>query len=148
MGGRVVDLDVNPDNQQVFYVAYASGGVFKTENNGHSFEPVFDNQARLTVGDIAISPAKPEVVWVGTGENNSSRSSYAGYGVYKTENGGKDWIHCGLENTQHIGRIICHPQNPDIAWVAAIGALYSHNPERGVFKTTDGGKILDKNSIY
>ena len=144
MGGRVVDLDVNPDNQQIFYVAYASGGVFKTENNGHSFEPVFDNQARMTIGDIAISPAKPEVVWIGTGENNSSRSSYAGYGIYKTENAGKDWIHCGLENTQHIGRIICHPQNPDIVWVASIGALYSHNPERGVYKTTDGGKSWTK----
>ncbi|MDX2306211.1 MAG: glycosyl hydrolase [Microscillaceae bacterium] len=144
MGGRIVDLDVDLNNPNTFYVAYASGGVFKTTNNGLTFEPIFDRQARLTVGDIALSPANAQTIWVGTGENNSSRSSYAGFGIYKSENGGKDWIHCGLENTQHIGRIVCHPTELNTAWVAAIGALYSHNPERGVFKTIDGGKTWKK----
>ncbi len=139
-GARIVDIDVNLKNPKEFYTAYASGGIFKTQNNGITFEPIFDKQDRLTVGDIALSPANPNVLWVGTGENNSSRSSYAGYGVYKTTDGGKTWQHTGLENTQHIGRIIAHPTDENTAWVASLGALYAHNPERGVYKTTDGGK--------
>jgi len=144
MGGRVVDVDKHPNEANTFYVAYASGGLFKTSNNGGTFEPIFDNQARLTIGDIAISPANPDIIWVGTGENNSSRSSYAGFGIYKTTDGGKTWEHLGLENTQHIGRIIAHPTDPNIAWVASLGALYSTNEERGIYKTTDGGKTWNK----
>jgi photosystem II stability/assembly factor-like uncharacterized protein len=144
MGGRVVDVEASQTNKSLFYVAYASGGVFKTTNNGQSFEPVFDGQARLTVGDIALSIADENVVWVGTGENNSSRSSYAGLGVYKSTDAGKTWTHMGLEGTQHIGRIVLHPKDAQTAWVASIGALYSNNEERGVYKTTDGGKTWKK----
>ena len=144
VGGRVTDIAVNPKNHFEFYVAYASGGVFRTTNNGQSFKPIFDNQGSLTIGDIAISGADPNIIWVGTGENNSSRSSYAGVGVYKSTDGGNTWTYEGLPGTQHIGRIITHPTNPDIAWVASIGALYSHNSQRGVYKTTDGGKTWKK----
>jgi hypothetical protein len=144
MGGRVVDVEASSRDRNLFYVAYASGGVFKTTNNAQSFEPIFDNQARLTVGDIALSPADENVLWVGTGENNSSRSSYAGFGIYKSTDAGKTWTHMGLENTQHIGRIVPHPQDAQTAWVASIGALYSNNADRGVYKTTDGGKTWRK----
>lgn len=144
MGGRVVDIAVHPQNTKEYYIAYASSGVFKTQNNGLSFEPIFDNQARLTVGAISISPSNPKVLWVGTGENNSSRSSYAGFGVYKSTDAGKTWQHKGLENTQHIGRIVTHPTDENTAWVGSLGALYSHNSERGVYKTTDGGTTWKK----
>jgi photosystem II stability/assembly factor-like uncharacterized protein len=144
MSGRVSDLDVDPRNPKVFYVAYASGGLYKTVNNGNSFQPVFDNQRALGMGDIALAESNPDILWVGTGENNSSRSSYAGAGVYKSTDAGKTWQFAGLDFTQHIGRVVIHPKNPDIVWVAAIGALYSTNDERGVYKTTDGGKSWKK----
>ncbi len=144
MGGRIVDIEGSRQENKRFYVAYASAGVYKTENNGLSFQPIFDNQARLTIGDIAVHPQNDQVIWVGTGENNSSRSSYAGYGVYKSEDGGQNWQHLGLENTQHIGRVVLHPQDKNVAWVASLGALYSHNEERGIYKTTDGGKTWNK----
>ncbi len=140
MGGRVVDIAVNEQNPLNFYVAYASGGVWKTENNGQRFTPIFDNQARMTIGDIAIHANNPNILWVGTGENNSSRSSYAGFGVYKSIDTGKNWQFLGLENTQHIGRIILHPKDENIAFVASIGSLYSKNKERGIYKTMDGGR--------
>lgn len=143
MSGRVVDLEGNPDNPAEFYVAYASGGLWKTNNNGQSFEPIFDNEAVMTIGDIAVD-WKNNIVWVGTGENNSSRSSYAGVGMYKSTDGGKNWQHLGLEDTHHIGRVALHPTNPNVAWVSAIGHLYSSNAERGVYKTTDGGKSWKK----
>lgn len=144
MSGRVTDLAVNEELPREFYVAFASGGVFKTENSGNSMKPVFDHQGTLTIGDIAIARADDNILWVGTGENNSSRSSYAGAGIYKSADGGKSWSFAGLRNTQHIGRIVTHPTNPDIAWAASIGALYTKNPERGVYKTTDGGKTWKK----
>ncbi len=144
MGGRVVDIEVNPTNINEFYVAYASNGVYKTDNNGQNFVPIFDNLSRITIGDIALSKSNPKIIWVGTGENNASRSSYAGMGVYKSNNSGKTWEYCGLENTQHIGRIITHPTNENIAFVASMGALYSKNTERGVYKTIDGGKNWKK----
>jgi len=144
MAGRVTDIAVNPSKQKQFYIAYASGGVFKTDDNGISFDPIFDEQGTLTIGDIAVSKANPQILWVGTGEVNSSRSSYAGSGVYKSTDGGKTWIHTGLTNTEHISRIITDPGNPDIAWVASEGALYSKSPYRGVYKTTDGGKTWNK----
>ena len=144
MSGRVADIAVHPDNSRIYYVGYASGGVFKTTNSGNTIEPVFDHQGALTVGDLAISRANPNVIWVGTGENNSSRSTYAGAGVYKSTDAGKSWEFSGLRHSQHIGRIVTHPTNENIAWVASIGALYTANEERGVFKTTDGGKTWDR----
>ena len=143
MSGRIVDLEVNPQQPQNFFAAYASGGLWVTENYGNTFEPLFDQQDVMSIGDIAVN-WQDSIIWVGTGENNSSRSSYSGNGLYKSTDGGKTWIHLGLDDTQHIGRIILHPTNKDIVWVAAIGHLYSPNAERGVYKTTDGGKTWVK----
>lgn len=144
MGGRIVDIEVNPEDATEFFVAYASGGLWKTENNGNTFSPIFDHEAAMTIGDIAVDWKHSKKIWVGTGENNSSRSSYSGKGVFVSENAGKTWKNVGLAETQHTGRIILHPDNPNIAWVAAVGHLFSHNPERGVFKTQDGGKTWEK----
>ena len=147
MSGRVVDVDVNPMNPKIFYVAYASGGLWKTENNGLSFTPIFDNEAVMTIGDIAVDWKNGETIWIGTGENNSSRSSYSGVGVYKSNDGGKTWKHMGLEESHHIGRVVLHPTNPDVAWAAVLGHLYTPNKERGVYKTIDGGKTW-KQTLY
>lgn len=144
MSGRVTDIAVHEDDPSHFYIAYASGGVFETTNSGNTMSPIFDNQGALTIGDIAISKADKNILWVGTGENNSSRSSYAGAGVYKSMDGGKEWKFTGLRGSQHIGRIVTHPSNPQIAWVASMGPLYSMNNERGVYKTTDGGASWTK----
>ncbi len=138
MSGRVTDVEVNPENTNEFYVAYASGGVWHTLNNGQSFTPIFDNQATLTIGDMAMN-WKEHTLWVGTGEVNSSRSSYAGTGLYKTTDTGKTWIRCGLDESHHIGRVVLHPSDKNIAWVAVLGHLYTKNNERGLYKTTDGG---------
>ena len=143
-GGRIADMAVHPSNNKIFYVAYASGGVFKTVNNGVTFLSIFDNVGHLTAGAIALAPSSPDVLYVGTGENNSSRSSYAGSGVYKSNDGGESWAFSGLGGVQHTGRIVVHPSNPDIVWVASIGNLYSHDSERGVFKSNDGGKSWSK----
>lgn len=137
-GGRVADIEVNEDDPTHFFVAYASGGLWKTVNNGISFEPVFDQEAVMTIGDIAVDWQR-NTIWIGTGEVNSSRSSYAGVGMYKSTDGGKTWQHKGLAESHHIGRILLHPTDPDILWVAVLGHLYSPNQDRGVFKTTDGG---------
>jgi photosystem II stability/assembly factor-like uncharacterized protein len=136
--GRVADVDVWEQDPTHFFVAYASGGLWKTENNGQSFTPLFDNEIVMTIGDIAVD-WQHHVVWVGTGEVNSSRSSYAGMGMFRSDDGGKTWQHKGLGESHHIGRVILHPNDPNTLWVAALGHLYSPNQERGVYKTTDGG---------
>src|SRR5215813_7281100 len=123
-----------------FYVAARSGGVWKTTNNGTTFEPVFDNQNVASIGALAIAPSDENVVWVGTGDASCARSAYWGDGVYKSTDGAKTWRRLGLSDTQHIARIVIHPANPDIVYVAAMGHLFSTNEERGVFKTADGGK--------
>ncbi|MGB3076209.1 MAG: hypothetical protein WBB36_12845 [Chitinophagales bacterium] len=138
MSGRVTDVDVNPENSAQFYVAFASGGLWRTDNNGMSFTPLFDHEAVMTIGDIAVD-WKNSIIWIGSGENNSSRSSYAGVGIYKSTDGGKSWKNMGLNESQHIGRIVLDPENADVVYVAALGHLYSDNKERGVYKTTDGG---------
>jgi photosystem II stability/assembly factor-like uncharacterized protein len=140
MSGRVVDLDVSPTDPTHFYVAYASGGLWKTTNNGISFTPLFDQEAVMTIGDIAVDWKNGETIWVGTGESNSSRSSYAGTGIYKSTDGGRSWQHLGLPESHHTGKIVLHPTDPNTAWVAALGHLYSANRERGVYKTSDGGR--------
>ena len=139
MSGRVVDIEINPNQTTEFYVAYASGGVWHTVNNGQSFTPIFDSVASLIIGDIAVN-WKEKTIWVGTGEVNSSRSSYAGMGVYKSSNDGKSWEYLGLPESHHIGKIQLHPTDPNTAWVAVLGHLYSENKERGIYKTSDGGK--------
>ena len=141
MSGRVVDIDANPADPTEFYVAYATGGLWHTTNNGQSFNPIMDSLDVLFIGDIAVNWNTTErIIWVGTGEVNSSRSSYAGLGVYQSRDNGKTWNHLGLEESHHIGKIQLHPTNPNTAWVAVLGHLYSPNKERGVYKTTDGGQ--------
>jgi photosystem II stability/assembly factor-like uncharacterized protein len=144
MSGRVVDIEGNPEDPTEFYVAYATGGLWYTNNNGLSFESIYDSEDVITIGDIAVfwdgSPAQSRTVWLASGEVNSSRSSYAGDGVYKTANHGKSWEYLGLPESQHIGKVLLHPKDKNIAWVGVLGHLYSPNKERGVYKTTDGGK--------
>jgi photosystem II stability/assembly factor-like uncharacterized protein len=143
-GGRVVDIEVPESQPYTFYVATASGGLWKTTNNGTTFEPIFDNQSVISIGDIAVAPSDPDIIWVGTGEANNSRSCYWGDGVYKSTDAGKTWKNMGLKESHHIGRIVIHPENPDVVYVAALGHLYSFNEERGLFKTTDGGMTWKK----
>ena len=139
MSGRVADIALADPTGQSFYVAYASGGLWLTENHGTSFTPLFDHALTITLGAVAAHPETGRI-WVGTGEVNSSRSSYAGSGVYYSDDRGATWIHAGLANTQHIGRIVLHPNDPETAYVAALGPLYSANSAGGVYKTTDGGE--------
>lgn len=139
MSGRVVDLAVNPHNPTEFYVGYASGGVWYTVNNGSTFEPVLDSSNTQNVGDIAVH-WKTKTLWVGTGENNASRSSYAGIGILKSTDNGKTCMHVGLPDSHHIGRILINPNNADEVVVGVTGHLYSPNKARGIYKTTDGGK--------
>ncbi len=147
-GGRVVDFAVPMQQPYTYYVAAANGGLWKTVNNGTTFTPLFDHQNVFAIGDIAVAPSDPNIVWVGTGEaNNSTTDPYATYwgdGVYKSTDGGASWQNMGLKDTHQIGRIIVHPQEPDIVYVAALGYLYSENEERGVFKSTNGGRSWKK----
>lgn len=127
-----------------FYVGTRNGGVWKTVNNGTTFEPIFEAQDKLSIGAVTLAPSDPEIVWVGTGEVACARSSYSGNGVYKSTDGGKTWKNSGLQDSHHIAQIIVHPTNPDVVYVAAMGHLYSFNEERGVFKTEDGGETWNK----
>ena len=138
MSGRVVDIEANPQDPTEFYVAYATGGLWHTTNNGQSFRSIFDSADVIVLGDIAVN-WKTRTIWAGTGEVNSSRSSYAGIGMYKSTDNGKNWQHIGLPESHHIGKVQLHPTDNNIAWVAVLGHLYSPNRERGVYKTTDGG---------
>ncbi|MCB9305953.1 MAG: glycosyl hydrolase [Lewinellaceae bacterium] len=140
---RVTDLEVDPADPTRFYVAYASGGLWFTESNGTRFEPLFDHEASMTIGDIAAD-WDHHILWVGTGEANSSRSSYAGTGMYRSSDGGKHWEWRGLPESHHIGRVVLHPTDTNTLWVAVLGHLYTDNPERGVYKTSDGGKTWNR----
>ena len=142
--GRISDFAVNPDNPFEYYVAVASGGVWKTVNNGVTYEPLFDNEDSYSIGCITMDPNNPNVIWVGTGENNGQRSVAYGDGVYKSEDGGASWKNMGLKKSEHIGNIIVHPDNSDVVYVAAIGPLWSKGGERGLYKTTDGGENWKK----
>lgn len=142
ISGRCTDVEVvTPKGENyTVYVATASGGVWKTENEGTSWEPIFDRAASASIGDIALDPSNPDILWVGTGEANIFRSSQAGSGIYRTTDKGKTWSHMGLENSLTISRIIIHPQNSNVVYVAVSGNEWTSNKERGVYKTTDGGK--------
>ena len=144
IGGRCTDIAVPKGSKRTIYIGSATGGVWKTENSGITWQPIFDEAPTLSIGDIAVAESDPNIVWVGTGEANIFRASIAGIGVYKSLDAGKTWQHMGLAGTQTIGRIRIHPTNPDIIYVAASGHEWSYNPERGVFKTTDGGKTWQK----
>jgi len=143
MSGRVVDIEVNPQDPTEFYVAYASGGLWQTKNNGQSFTSIFDSVDVLTIGDIAVNWQNRHI-WVGTGEVNSSRSTYAGLGVYRSSNNGKSWEYLGLPESHHIGKIQLSAKDPNTAWVAVLGHLYSESKERGIYKTIDAGKTWNQ----
>ena len=144
MSGRVVDIQPSPQDPYSFYVAYATGGLWKTENNGMRFTPIFEGQSAVALGAIALDPKNPDVLWAGTGEANSARSHYAGTGIYKTTDAGKTWQCMGLRDSHHIGRVLVHPRNSNHVFVAAMGHLYTDNTQRGVFVTKDGGKTWKK----
>lgn len=146
VSGRCTDVEVvGPKGKNyTIFVASASGGVWKTENEGTSWEPIFDRSASASIGDIALDPSNPDILWVGTGEANIFRSSQSGSGIYKTTDKGKTWSFMGLENSLTISRIIVHPQNSNVVWVAVSGNEWTPNKERGVYKTTDGGETWEK----
>src|SRR3989441_2247962 len=127
-----------------FYIGAAGGGVWKTSNGGITWQSVSEGLGVQTIGDLAVAPSDTNVVWAGTGEKNSLRSQWWGDGVYKSNDGGRKWTNMGLKDTRSIGRVVIHPTNPDIVYIAALGHLWGTNPERGVFKTTDGGKTWAK----
>ena len=140
MGGRIDDIAVVENNPSTYYVGTATGGVWKTVNNGTTFDPIFDEQGSTSIGDIAIAPSDPSIVWVGTGEPNNRQSSSWGDGIYRSLDAGKTWQNMGLRDSKHIGRVVIDSRNPNIVYVAVLGHLWGPNKERGVFKTTDGGK--------
>jgi len=142
--GRITAFAVHPEDDQIIYAASASGGAWKTVNGGTTWEPIFQDQGSVSMGAIALDPSNPDVVWVGTGEQNNVRSSSFGDGVYRSLDGGATWRHMGLEGSRHIGRILVHPRNPDIVFVAALGSLWGPNPVRGLYRTTDGGATWNK----
>lgn len=143
MSGRVTDVEGLPSPSKTFYVAAAAGGIWKTTNNGQTFRPIFQNERVVSLGDIAIAPSDPDQIWAGTGEEDSRNSISPGGGIYKSTDGGLTWELKGLEASEHIGRIQVHPTNPDIVYVAALGALWRTNPERGLYRTTDGGETWE-----
>jgi photosystem II stability/assembly factor-like uncharacterized protein len=140
MGGRIDDIAVVESNPYIFYVGFATNGVWKTTNNGTTFEPVFDTYASISVGDIDIFQPDPKIIWVGTGEANNRQSSSIGDGIYKSTDAGKTFVNVGLKDTQSIARIVTDPKDPNIVYVAALGHLHGANKERGLYKTTDGGQ--------
>ena len=140
MGGRIDDIAVDEKNPSTFYLGLAGGGLWKTTNNGTTFTPIFDEYRISSIGDIAIAPSNSEIIYVGTGEPNNRQSSTFGGGVYKSTDGGKKFEYMGLKETQSIARVVVHPKDPNIVYVAAIGHLFGPNKERGLYKTTDGGK--------
>ncbi|MFN7627770.1 MAG: VPS10 domain-containing protein, partial [Pirellula sp.] len=144
MGGRIVDLAVNESDPNTWWAATASGGLIKTTNNGNSFSHQFDRESTVSIGAVAVSKSNPDIVWVGTGENNPRNSVSYGDGVYKSTDGGKTWSNMGLKKTFQIGEIVIHPTDPETVYVGALGRLSGNNEDRGVFKTTDGGKTWEK----
>ncbi len=140
--GRIADFAVNPCNPSEYYVAVASGHIWKTENNGTTFSPIFDNYGAYSIGCLAMDPNNHNVIWAGTGENNHQRALGYGNGVYKTIDGGKKWKNMGLKESRQIGKILIDPRNSDVVYVAAEGSVWGPGGERGLYKTTDGGETL------
>ncbi|GAA4961519.1 hypothetical protein GCM10023315_06940 [Algibacter aquimarinus] len=144
MSGRVTSIDVVHSNPDVMYVGTASGGLWKSTSGGIKWEPIFEKELTASIGAVAIQQSNPSVIWVGTGEGNPRNSLNGGFGIYRSLDGGKNWTAMGLKNTRHIHRVIIDPTNPNIVYAAAIGSPWGEHPERGVFKTTDGGKTWNK----
>jgi photosystem II stability/assembly factor-like uncharacterized protein len=143
-GGRIHDVEAHPDEPSTIYIATASGGLWRSSNRGHSWTPLTDDLPVSTFGDVALAPSDPSVVYAGTGEQNNRQSTSWGNGVYRSDDGGDRWRHLGLEETRHIGKVEVHPRDPDVVYVAALGNLWAPSPERGVFRSTDGGATWDK----
>ena len=142
--GRIADIAIHPHDESVMYVGVGSGGVWKTENAGTTFEPIFDDETSYSIGSVAIDPSAPDVIWVGTGENVGGRHVGFGDGIYKSTDGGRSWTNMGLQASEHLSTIVVHPTDGDVVWVAAQGPLWSPGGERGVYKTTDGGESWTK----
>jgi hypothetical protein len=140
MGGRVSDIAIDPSNPFIVYVGLGTGGVMKTVNSGVSWTAIFEKESVAAIGALAVSPSDPMVVWAGTGEANDRNSSSWGDGVYRSSDAGATWTRAGLEASRTIARIAVHPKDSNTAWVAAMGDLWNPSPERGLYKTTDGGK--------
>ena len=140
MSGRIASIDAVEANPDIIYVGTASGGLWKTVDGGETWAPLFDDQPVASIGAVAIFQANPDIVWAGTGEGNPRNSVSLGDGVYRSLDAGKTWIHLGLEKTERIHRVVLHPTNPDVAWVAALGSAWADSPDRGIYKTEDGGK--------
>jgi photosystem II stability/assembly factor-like uncharacterized protein len=150
--GRIGDIAVHPRDKKTWYVGVASGGVWKTQNAGTTWTPIFDNEASYSIGTVVIDPKSPNVIWVGTGENNAQRSVSYGDGVYKSVDGGRSWQNVGLKQSEHIGKILIDPRNSNVVYVASQGPLFNKGGDRGLYKTTDGGatwkKILVGGCVY
>jgi photosystem II stability/assembly factor-like uncharacterized protein len=144
MSGRIADIAIHPKNDNIWYVAVGSGGVWKTNNSGTTWKPIFDNESSYSIGCVTIDPIQPETIWVGTGEDVGGRHVGFGDGVYRSNDGGQTWTNMGLNKTQHISRVIVHPENSNIIWVAAQGPLWNKGGERGLYKSTNAGKTWTK----
>src|SRR5882724_4031113 len=154
MGGRIDAIAAVESKPTTMYVGAAGGGLWKTVNNGTTWEPVFDHDGMISIGDVAVSQTNPDIVWVGTGENNNRQSSSWGDGVFRSTDAGRTWKNMGLKDTHHIGKVVIDPKDPNIVYVSAMGHLWGPNKERGLFKTTDGGatwtniKFVDENTGF
>src|ERR1044072_7620188 len=144
MGGRVADIEGVAGNPNIVYVATASGGLFKTTNGGVRWTPLFERQGSISIGDIALEPGNPDVIWLGAGESAVRNSVSFGDGVYKSTDGGRTWQHMGLRDTLHVSKILVSPRNPDVVYVGALGHAFGANEERGALITTDGGRAGQK----
>ena len=142
--GRIADIAIHPKNQNTWYVAVASGGVWKTTNHGTTFIPIFDEYGSYSIGCVKIAPSNANTIWVGTGENNNQRAVAYGDGIYKSMDGGKSFTNMGLKSSEHIGNIIIHPNDENTIWVAAYGPVWSAGGERGIYKSIDGGKNWER----
>ena len=140
LSGRIADIAIDPNNENRWFVAVGSGGVWKTDNAGTTWQPLFDEEGSYSTGCVTIDPSNSQVIWVGTGENVGGRHVAYGDGIYKSEDGGASWNNMGLKTSEHISKIVVHPTDPNTVWVAAQGPLWSKGGERGVYKSVDGGK--------
>lgn len=143
-GGRIVDIEVHPSQPNTIYAAAASGGLWKSTNNATTWKPIFDDKPTISIGDVAIAPSDPNVLWLGTGEHNNQRSAHFGDGVYKSTDGGETWTNMGLRESNRVGRIVIDSKDPNVVYVAASGYLYKEGGDRGVYKTTDGGQTWNR----